>query len=137
MSHLSILPTVLRNADRLAASLESLGLQPLRGGELSGFQETLPVEVRVASFPFTEYGALKGKLLRISADNQPADASHPQDYFEANVRLSSNRLERSGSLYALRPGMAITALLQLGPRPVLSLLGDRFTAFFDSTRSIR
>ena len=47
MSHLSILPTVLRNADRLAASLESLGLQPLRGGELSGFQETLPVEVRV------------------------------------------------------------------------------------------
>ena len=47
MSHLSILPTVLRTADRLAASLESLGLQPLRGGELSGFQETLPVEVRV------------------------------------------------------------------------------------------
>jgi hypothetical protein len=33
--------------------------------------------------------------------------------------------------------MAISGLLQLGPRPVISLLGDRFTRFFDSTRSIR
>ena len=37
MSHLSILPTVLRDADTLAASLESLGLSPLRGGYVLGF----------------------------------------------------------------------------------------------------
>jgi hypothetical protein len=48
MSHLSILPTVLRDADRLVASLEGLGLEPGRGGELRGFQESLPVEVLVA-----------------------------------------------------------------------------------------
>ena len=47
MSHLSILPTVLRDAERLAASLEGLGLQPLRGGELRGFQHSEPVELRV------------------------------------------------------------------------------------------
>ena len=47
MSHLSILPTVLHDADRLAASLASLGLRPLRGGELTGFEQTLPVEVQV------------------------------------------------------------------------------------------
>jgi hypothetical protein len=47
MSHLSILPTVLRDADRLVASLASLGLRPSRGGELSGFHQSLPVEVRV------------------------------------------------------------------------------------------
>lgn len=47
MSHLSILPTVLRDADHLVASLESLGLQPIRGGSLCGFQESQPVEVRV------------------------------------------------------------------------------------------
>lgn len=47
MSHLSILPTVLHDADRLVASLASLGLQPLRGGELTGFQQSQPVEVQV------------------------------------------------------------------------------------------
>ncbi len=47
MSHLSILPTVLRDADHLVASLESLALTPIRGGCLRGFDESLPVEVRV------------------------------------------------------------------------------------------
>jgi hypothetical protein len=47
MSHLTILPTVLRDADRLAASLESLGLRPIRGGDVVGFQESEPVELRV------------------------------------------------------------------------------------------
>ena len=48
MSHLSILPTVLRDADRLAASLSSLGLQPSQGGVLRGFDQVEPVEVQVS-----------------------------------------------------------------------------------------
>ena len=45
MSHLSILPTVLRDVDCLAASLQDLGLQPRRGGQLQGFADE---RVRVA-----------------------------------------------------------------------------------------
>ncbi|MEB3271596.1 MAG: HlyD family efflux transporter periplasmic adaptor subunit [Synechococcus sp.] len=97
----------------------------------------MPVEVRVASFPFTDYGSLKGTLVRISLDALPPDATHGQEYFQGTVRLSGSTLSRDGVLYTLRPGMAISGLLQLGPRPVISLLGDRFTRFFDSTRSIR
>jgi len=37
MSHLSILPTVLRDADLVAACLESMGFRPQRGGQLTGF----------------------------------------------------------------------------------------------------
>jgi hypothetical protein len=37
LSHLSILPTVLRDADCLAGTLLSLGLPPLRGGALRDF----------------------------------------------------------------------------------------------------
>ncbi len=37
MSHLSILPTVLRDADVLGATLSSLGLPWRHGGELIGF----------------------------------------------------------------------------------------------------
>jgi len=48
MSHLSILPTVLRDADTLVACLESLGLRPLRGGHVQGFGgDRQPVLLRV------------------------------------------------------------------------------------------
>ena len=48
MSHLSILPTVLRDADLLAASLEALGHSPVHGGHLKGFGgEREAVELRV------------------------------------------------------------------------------------------
>jgi hypothetical protein len=48
VSHLSILPTVLRDADALAASLEALGHHPLRGGDLKGFAgERQPVLLQV------------------------------------------------------------------------------------------
>lgn len=48
MSHLSILPTVLRDADRLSATLVSLGFAPRSGGCLESFgRERQPVELRV------------------------------------------------------------------------------------------
>ncbi|MEB3321392.1 MAG: DUF1257 domain-containing protein [Synechococcaceae cyanobacterium] len=48
MSHLSILPTVLQDADCLTATLEALGLAPVRGGRLEGFPGTSePVDLQV------------------------------------------------------------------------------------------
>jgi hypothetical protein len=50
MSHLSILPTVLRDADCLIATLEALGLEPRRGGRLPGFSgadRAVEVQVRL------------------------------------------------------------------------------------------
>lgn len=50
MSHLSILPTVVRDADVLAASLQALGHAPRLGGELNGFageREAVVLQVRL------------------------------------------------------------------------------------------
>lgn len=76
MSHLSILPTVLRDADCLVSGLERLGLTPCRGGRLEGFGgESEPVEVQVTLRDGTAIGwrsasdgslALVGDLHRIS-----------------------------------------------------------------------
>jgi hypothetical protein len=52
MSHLSILPTVLHDADLLAASLVGLGLQPVWGGYLEGFageRQAVLLQVRYGS----------------------------------------------------------------------------------------
>ena len=52
MSHLTILPTVLRDAEVLAASLRSLGLTPLRGQRLEAFAgETLVVDLALKLEP--------------------------------------------------------------------------------------
>jgi hypothetical protein len=48
MSHLTILPTVLRDADLLVSALEALQLKPQRHGRLLGFAgEEHPVDVQI------------------------------------------------------------------------------------------
>ena len=96
-----------------------------------------PVDVRVTSFPFTDYGSLRGTISRIGADALPADSRTNQEVFPAIVRLERVQLERRGQSYALHPGMAVSGLIQLGSRPLLALLNDRFGTFWESTRSIR
>lgn len=76
MSHLSILPTVLRDAAVLATSLEAVGLQPQWGGHLEGFGgERQPVDLQVTLEDGQRLGwardregtlALVGDLQRIS-----------------------------------------------------------------------
>ncbi len=97
----------------------------------------MPVEVRVTSFPFTDYGSLKGTITRIGADALPPDPENPQESFPVVVKISASELTRKGRTYQLRPGMAVSALIQLGSRPVISLISDRFGGFMESTRSIR
>ena len=103
-----------------------------------GFLEVgMPVDVRVTSFPFTDYGALEGTIVRIGADALPPDQTNPQESFPVLVKIKTNELSRKGRSYGLRPGMAVTALIQMGSRPVISLISDRFGSFMESSRAIR
>jgi HlyD family secretion protein len=97
----------------------------------------MPVEVRVDSFPFTEYGALKGKVSSMAADVLTPDPEHPRPYFSVSVSLDSNQLKRNGITYPLISGMAVNAMINLGKRPVISLVSDRLGELVDSPRSIR
>ncbi len=97
----------------------------------------MPVEVRINSFPFTEYGSIKGELTRVSEDRFPADQETPQQYFKAKVSLARSNLMKGKKVYPLKAGMSVMALVQIGSRPAISLVSDRFSMFVDSTRSIR
>jgi hemolysin D len=97
----------------------------------------MPVEVRVDSFPFTDYGALQGKVRSMAADVMPPDPEHPRPYFKVTVSLDSNELKRDGITYPLIAGMAVNAMINLGKRPVISLVSDRLGQLVDSPRSIR
>lgn len=97
----------------------------------------MPVDVRVTSLPFTDYGSLKGTIVRVGADALPADTRTNQEMFPAVVRIDRAELDRRGRRYPLRSGMAVTGLIQLGTRPLLALVNDRIGGFLESTRSMR
>ena len=100
-------------------------------------QVGMPVEVRVDSFPFTDYGALPGKVSSMSVDVMAPDPEHPRPYFKVTVSLTRNELKKDGITYRLIAGMAVNAMINLGKRPVISLVSDRLGELVDSPRSIR
>ena len=68
MSHLTILPTVLRDADRLEAVLLARGLAPTRGGDLPSFPpERQPVELQVRLADGLRLERLLGEITRAYA----------------------------------------------------------------------
>jgi HlyD family secretion protein len=105
--------------------------------DIAFLRHGMPVDVRVTSLPFTDYGSLKGTVVRVGADALPPDSRTAQESFPVTVSFTRSSLGRRGTSFDLRAGMAITGLVQLGSRPVMALLSDRFTDFFDSARSLR
>jgi len=97
----------------------------------------MPVDVRIDSYPFTEYGSLKGRLLTIGLDSLPPDQTYPFEHFPITINLDSRILKSRGQELELRSGMSVSTLIKLEERPVISLISDRFGSFFDSARTSR
>lgn len=73
MSHFSVLPTVLRDADCLVASLRSLGLEPLPAAELTGFAgecHGVEVHIRLADGASLGWARQRDGSLALVADLQ-------------------------------------------------------------------
>lgn len=100
-------------------------------------KEGMPVQLRVASYPFTEYGSINGTLMSIGADSKQTNPNSPAEHFPAVVKIDVSSLERPGQSLPLKPGMSVTALVKLGSRPAISLLSDRIVSLFDGVRHIR
>ena len=99
--------------------------------------EDMPVEVRIASYPFTEYGSVKGTLVQIGADSKSTNPSIPAEHFPAIVQLNDSSLSKDGETLPLKAGMSVTTLIKTGSRPAISLLSDKIVGLFDSVRHIR
>jgi HlyD family secretion protein len=90
------------------------------------------VKVKLAAFPFAEYGMLDGEIRRIQADSdnsqsqskdQPKDAQQtPASGYKAIVSLNSQVLESDGRQLKLRAGMQVVAEINQGSRTVMRYL---------------
>ena len=89
------------------------------------------VKVKLAAYPFAEYGMLDGEVTHIQADSnsdtqsqqaQSKDRPVQPSVYKAIISLSSQVLESEGKQLKLVPGMQVVAEINQGNRTVMKYL---------------
>lgn len=100
-------------------------------------KEGMAVDVRIDSFPFTEFGDVKGKLVSIGSDALSPDQTNPTYRFPAKVQIEKQFLETNGRRINLQSGMSLTANIKIRDRTVMSLFTDFFVTNTEKLKFVR
>lgn len=103
-----------------------------------GFVETdMPVDVRIDSFPYSEFGDVEGSLIRIGSDSLPPTEVYPFYRFPVEIALEQQFIDVNGREVQLQSGMSVSANIKVRKRRVITLFTDLFTTKIDSLKSVR
>ena len=96
-------------------------------------------DVRIDSFPYSEYGDIKGKVLSIGSDALPPDQFNQYYRFPTKIHLDQQFLSlKEGHKMPLQSGMGVTVNIKVNEnRTVLSLFTELFTKKVDSLKGVR
>jgi hemolysin D len=97
----------------------------------------MPVDVRIETFNFSEFGDVKGQVVSIGSDALPADQAHPYERFPATIKLEKQSLMIKGKPATLKSGMALNANIKLRNRTVMSIFTDMVIKQEDALKTIR
>ena len=105
-----------------------------------GFVEVgMPVDVRIDSFPCSEFGDVEGELMWIGSDALPPDQqeNRPTFTFPARVQLDEQFINISGRPVFLQSGMSTSVNIKTRKRRVITLFTDLFARRVDTLRQTR
>ncbi len=96
-------------------------------------------DIRIDSFSYSEYGDIKGKVIRVGSDALPPDETHRFYRFPVKVGLNSQYLKlKDGQKLPLQSGMAVSVNIKVNEnRTVMSLFTELFTKKVDSLKTVR
>ncbi|MEH2136640.1 HlyD family efflux transporter periplasmic adaptor subunit [Nostoc sp.] len=98
----------------------------------------MKVDIRIDSFPYSEFGDIKGEVMGIGSDALPPDQTHQFYRFPAKLHLDKQSLVIKGKNVDLQSGMSISANIKVREeRTVLSLFTELFTKQIDSLKEVR
>ncbi|MEH2264095.1 HlyD family efflux transporter periplasmic adaptor subunit [Nostoc sp.] len=98
----------------------------------------MKVDIRIDSFPYSEFGDIKGEVMGIGSDALPPDQTHQFYRFPAKLHLDKQSLVIKGKNVNLQSGMSISANIKVREeRTVLSLFTELFTKQIDSLKEVR
>ncbi|WP_315784922.1 HlyD family efflux transporter periplasmic adaptor subunit [Fischerella sp. JS2] len=100
-------------------------------------KEGMNVDVRIDSFPYSEFGDVKGKLVWVGSDALPPDNIYPFYRFPAKVVLERQYLMISDRQVNLQSGMSVSTNIKLRKRNVASIFTDLFTKKMESLKFVR
>jgi HlyD family secretion protein len=97
------------------------------------------VDIRVDSFPYSEYGDIKGEVIGIGSDALPPDETHRFYRFPVKISLRSQDLVlKDKSTLDLQSGMAVSVNIKVNEnRTVLSLFTELFDKQVDTLKQVR
>ncbi|ACB51706.1 putative secretion protein, HlyD family [Crocosphaera subtropica ATCC 51142] len=96
------------------------------------------VDVRIDSFPFSEFGDIKGEVISIGSDALEPDEIHQYYRFPAKVELDQQYLTTADREIPLQSGMSVTANIKVREnRTVLSLITELFNKKVESLKQVR
>lgn len=117
--------------DNLVASIY------LTNKDIGFVREGMTVDVRVDSFPSTEFGSIKGKLVWLGSDALAPTQERQFYAFPAKIELENQTLSMNGKPISLQSGMSVNASIIVRKRSVLSIMTDLFDKQVKGIESIR
>ncbi|MEO0840558.1 MAG: HlyD family efflux transporter periplasmic adaptor subunit [Cyanobacteria bacterium J06643_5] len=117
--------------DNLVASVH------ITNKDIGFVREGMIVDVRIDSFPFSEFGSLKGKVTWIGSDALPPDQVHPFYRFPATIKLDKQSMTVGGKFMQLQSGMSLNANIKIRDRTVMSIFTDTFTNSIEGLKNVR
>uniref|UniRef100_A0A0C1RB49 Hemolysin D n=1 Tax=Tolypothrix bouteillei VB521301 TaxID=1479485 RepID=A0A0C1RB49_9CYAN len=105
--------------------------------DIGFIKEGMKVDVRIDSFPFSEFGDIKGEVVWIGSDALPPDQIRPYYSFPVKIRLERQSLAVRNREVPLQSGMSINANIKVRDRTVMSIFTDLFSEQIDNLKTIR
>lgn len=109
----------------------------ITNNDIGFVKEGMPVDVRLDSFPYTEFSDIQGELIRVGSDVLPPDQAHPYYRFPAEIRLTKQSININGTEVPLHSGMSLSANINLRKRTVMSIFTDKFLGKIESLKYTR
>ena len=97
-----------------------IGLAHVKHEDVGFVSKTHSVEIKLAGFPFTKYGAINGRIEQIAADALVHERLG--NVYPIKVGLAREHLHVEGRVVPLTPGMQLTAEVKTGERTILEFI---------------
>jgi hemolysin D len=105
--------------------------------DIGFIKKGMKVDVRIDSFPFSEFGDIKGEVTWIGSDALPPDQVRPYYSFPVKISLDRQSLMVKDKKVPLQSGMSVTANIKTRDRTVISIFTELFAKQIDSIKTIR
>lgn len=106
--------------------------------EIGFIRPGMEVDVRIDSYPSTEYGSIPAIVESVGSDALPPEPTRPYDAFPVKIRLKYPYLIANNQKISLQSGMSLNCSIKIGPqRTLVDILWDQFDRKVKSVETIR